>query len=252
MTRYDTLKTLWRMGGLRLVLRAVKARFSNNPGFQLAWNTCTHPVHLRFGTSDIPTFKQVFLDQEYACRFAAPPSVIIDAGANIGLYSILMASQFPAARIIAIEPEKSNFDLLLRNSAPYPNITPVFGALWHTSEDIRLVDPGRGNWGFACAPKREAAAALDCVPGFTVPTLLQRFSLDRVSVLKVDIEGSEKFVFENSGEWISSVDALIVELHDRWYPGCSRSFYSNTPGFSREWVRGENVFLARDKTIFES
>ena len=54
------------------------------------------------------------------------PSVIIDAGANIGLASIWFASKFPEARILAIEPEKSNYELLVRNVEPLHHVTPKF------------------------------------------------------------------------------------------------------------------------------
>jgi hypothetical protein len=82
------------------------------------------PIYLRVPSSDLDTFEQVFRNGEYDFR-ASNPRFIIDAGANVGLASILFASRYPSARIIAIEPEQSNFDLLKENVAPYPSITPA-------------------------------------------------------------------------------------------------------------------------------
>jgi FkbM family methyltransferase len=81
--------------------------------------------------------------------------------------------------------------------------------------------------------------------GITVEDLLMRFDMDRIGIFKIDIEGSEKELFEKSKGWIDRTDLLVVELHERWKPGCTRSFYMNTPGFSREWTKGESVFLSR-------
>src|ERR1700757_2189967 len=42
--------------------------------------------------------------------------LIIDAGANIGAAALQFLSNFPNARIVSIEPEASNYALLLRNT----------------------------------------------------------------------------------------------------------------------------------------
>ena len=84
-----------------------------------------HPVTLRLKTSDISTYEQVFGNDEYDFSLNNPPRVIVDGGANIGLASIYFANRYPDAKIIAIEPEASNFSLLQRNVAAYPQITPI-------------------------------------------------------------------------------------------------------------------------------
>ena len=109
---------------------------------------CRHPLWLRVPSSDVRTCKKIFVDQEYDFLMDPPPVAIIDAGANIGLASIYFASKYPAARVIAIEPEQSNFELLQKNVAPYSNIIPLQAALWNTNEEINLIDPGLGKWGF--------------------------------------------------------------------------------------------------------
>jgi hypothetical protein len=50
-----------------------------------------YPVALRAGTSDIPTFEQVFVqkhfdDMRFTTTFSSPLQVILDGGANIGLW----------------------------------------------------------------------------------------------------------------------------------------------------------------------
>ena len=72
----------------------------------------------------------------------------MDAGANIGLASILFANRFPQAKIFAIEPEHDNFNLLADNVCTYDNIVPLHAALWGENATIHLTDPGDGAWGF--------------------------------------------------------------------------------------------------------
>jgi hypothetical protein len=86
------------------------------------------------------------------------------------------------------------------------------------------------------------------VRSLTLPQLLEDYGLQRVSILKVDIEGAEREVFRDTSKWIGRIDSLVVELHDRTNVGCSRSFYNGTPGFDHEWHSGENVILSRKST----
>lgn len=83
------------------------------------------PLHLRLRTTDVELCGQVFLQRHYDCELLRSPKIIVDAGANIGLVSVFYASKYPGARVIAVEPEGSNYEMLTKNAAPYPNITTV-------------------------------------------------------------------------------------------------------------------------------
>ena len=208
-----------------------------------------HPFVVRCPSSDIPTYEQIFLKQEYDFRVRRPPQVIVDAGANIGMASIYFASRFPEARIIAIEPEDSNVELLRRNTRDYPNVTVFHGALWGRDESLNVVDRKFGKWGFmteaATDPQPTDATVTQRTRGISVPTLLEEHGIQKIDIFKIDIEGAEKELFEDSGAWIGRTNALIVELHDRMKPGCSESFAAATGGFDEAWRRGENEFRSR-------
>lgn len=52
------------------------------------------------------------------------------------------------------------------------------------------------------------------VEGITLAALLDRAGLDQVDLMKIDVEGAEREVFEHAGEWCARVGALVGELHD--------------------------------------
>ena len=224
-----------RHAGLLVKTRSVETRWKGSP----------HPIWLRSGTSDMNTFLQVLVDEEYDFPVNRP-AAIIDAGANIGLASIWFASKYPDARIIAVEPEKSNFDVLTRNVAPLPNVTPVHAALWSHPGTLAVDDPNdEGAWAFQTREFADSPSPVQTVPCLTVTELISEYDLKWIDLFKIDIEGAEKEVFDSPDEWIGSVGAIAIELHDRFKAGCSRSFYAAITAFPVERRRGENVFVAR-------
>lgn len=234
------------------VLAAVIGKMRSRPVLRkVRVSGLLHPLILRVPSSDVPTFEQIFVNTEYAFDVRRPPRTIIDAGANIGLASVFFAARYPDARILAIEPESRNFELLTINVAQYPNVTPVHGALWHQSEILEVIDPGLGNWGFVTRSARDPSAPsgrfVNKAQGMTVDRVMHEHGLQHVDILKIDIEGAEKEVFSTPTAWIERVDALIMELHDRMKPGCSDSINDATGSFECRWRRGENLFLSRPR-----
>lgn len=211
----------------------------------------SHSVELRVPSTDLDTYAQVFLADEYRFYVDRPPATIVDAGANVGLASVYFAHKYPEAKIYAIEPERANFAMLQRNVAPYPNVTTINAAMWGQDKEITLVDSGLGSSGFITqetgATDEQLGTGMHQIVGMTVPSLMAEYDLDHIDVFKIDIEGAERELFEGTPAWLDKVDALIVELHERLKTGCNRNFYNATNGFDREWSRGENVYLARER-----
>jgi len=243
-----------RTVGFSGLLYAIKGKvMKSTVFFKLNRQDCTHPFRLRIPSSDVPTYKQVFINQEYNFLVETQPKTIVDAGANIGLASIYFANKYPGAKIIAIEPEQSNFELLKDNIAPYLNIIPVQAALWHKNEEINLIDPGLGKWGFMTEMKDSSenlpGDSFHTVAAMTIDKIMKDYNLEKIDILKIDIEGAEREVFSNTSSWIEKVDSIIIELHERMKAGCNRSFYCGSNGFDNEWTHGENVYLSRKNCL---
>jgi FkbM family methyltransferase len=205
------------------------------------------PVHLRVRTSDISGYEEILLGQQYAFDLPFVPKIIVDAGANIGMASIYYAHEYPNARIIAVEPEASNFAMLTRNVKPYPNIVPVRAAIWNKDGEISVSAPSRtqsasNKVGFVV---HEGDGAR--VRALTMQTLMNDAKIDTIDILKVDIEGAEKEAFE-SCNWMQNVRCLAIELHDRFKPGCSAAVNTATPDFLTT-QKGEVTFCVRKSCV---
>jgi FkbM family methyltransferase len=203
------------------------------------------PLTLRLGTSDVSVFKEIFSDLEYGWIFNTSPSVIVDVGGYIGLSAAFFAHTYPEATIIAIEPDARNYELLMLNTARFPNVHAVRAAVWKESGTISLTDPGSGAWGLQVSESYAPVTGGDLVRAVTIDEIRKEFGLDRIHLLKVDVEGSEKDIFSAADSWISSVDAICIELHDRFKIGCSRSFFMAVQDFPIELHRNEDVLVAR-------
>lgn len=248
MSIIEGAQSHYRLFGPRGVLVIAQARLSSVPmEISVESKNVPHPMRLRMRTTDVSLFEEIILNAEYEFDVGRQPSVIVDAGANIGLTSVYFASRYPNAKIVAIEPEPSNFAMLVKNAARYPNIVPVKAALWKSDAMVDLNDPGSGNWGFQTWESTDGGGAANGtrVRGITVDTLMWEHGLAHIDIFKVDIEGSEKEVFDACGAWIDRIGVLIVEFHDRWKPGCSDTVRAAARDFPVEWTRGETTFFFR-------
>jgi FkbM family methyltransferase len=98
--------------------------------------------------------------------------LIVDAGANIGAASIFFAAKMPSARIVAIEPDRENFQLLYRNVEGL-GVETVNAAVSATSGRARVVDPDRGPWAYRTQSIADDDTATGAVPRITINDIFQ-------------------------------------------------------------------------------
>ena len=87
------------------------------------------------------------------------------------------------------------------------------------------------------------------VRAVTVKELLEHAGASRVDLVKIDIEGSELELFSENTDWVASVGMLVLELHDRFRPGCREALdraLARSGVHFRESHRGEDVVFVRD------
>ena len=201
---------------LPMAIALERLRVSRRPSLTIP---ARPPFLIRSGTTDLWTFDSVFRGGYYA-HDGQQPKTIIDAGAHIGFASIYFARRFPEARILAVEPSPANFELLQYNVGGYPNVRAIHGALWGESGKIGLVD----NSNFTDISVGPDGG--EQVPAYTVPDLMRIAEIDRIDLLKMDIEGAEREVFSGNAFWLANVSTLILETHDMLREGCSRALFA--------------------------
>jgi FkbM family methyltransferase len=187
-------------------------------------------IRIRPATPDFLVAKSCF-DGEFdrAIATATPLAFrfIIDAGGYIGTSAIMFAEAFPTARIVCLEPSRANFALLCRNVAPWPNIIALNKALGPSDGTATLIDRRTGEWGFSIVqhpvdcpnPQR-----IETVEVTSIPSLLREFGAGGIDLLKLDIEGGERDLFDGEPSWLEITRVIVAELHDRIVPGCRNAF----------------------------
>ncbi len=193
-------------------------RAAGQAPFVLTAKSARHPLLCRAHSTDIAVFRQIFVQRDYACldplREAA---LVVDCGANVGYSSAYFLSRFPRADLVAVEPDAGNFALLERNLAPYgPAVRTLRAAVWPHPASLVMAEGayrGGGEWARQVRERREGDGP--GFPGVDVGGLLAASGHERISLLKVDIEGAEGVVFgPGCAAWLDRVDNLVIELHD--------------------------------------
>jgi len=200
-----------------------------------------HPLHLRNKTSDIPTFYQCIFDKEYDIKLDFEPNVIFDLGANIGLTTVFFKNKYPNCKIISVEPEKTNFELLEKNTTNFTNIHLFNSGIWNKSTNLIIEDNGYGHYGFIV--KEVSEPTEKSIKALGILEIMADLEIDTIDVLKIDIEGSEKELFSsNYAEWLPKVKVIIIELHDRMKDDCAKTFFKALVNYNFEFsMKGENI-----------
>ncbi len=169
----------------------------------------------------LEALQEIWMERIYTQGFYRPADgdMIVDAGANIGLFAIYIARQNPRCRVAALEPFAENFGYLEANveRAGLKNITCHQIALGAAS----------GTGTMEAMGSRSLDHVLHVNPqntnGVPVMPLSEIFAVagtDAIDFLKVDIEGSERDVFAAvTPEVLGRCQRIAIEYHDHMVPG---------------------------------
>lgn len=165
-------------------------------------------IRLTDGPSFVSAYRQIFQKEIYAFRSSGRFPHVLDCGANIGLSVLYWKRAAPSTRILAFEPDEAAFAALRWNCEEWglTNVELVNAAVWvtdGTSSFVRdVADSGR------LAPSPPHGASDE------VKTLrLRSFLATDISLLKLDIEGSETEVLTDCADSLERVQRIFVEWH---------------------------------------
>ena len=178
--------------------------------------------------SDAMVLEQVMVNEEYKAvtdfykdNFPGESKLrIIDAGANVGYSSVFFLNEFPAATIACVEPDSKNVGMLQKNLAPYINSgqAKIFqnGLMSHDNKNIVTTKDFRDGKDWSVTVE-ESQTESD-LKSITVEGIRNQMGWDEIDVLKIDIEGAERFVFDDSAnlDYLQKVKTLAIEIHDEF------------------------------------
>jgi FkbM family methyltransferase len=146
-------------------------------------------------------------------RFVRPGSAVVDVGANLGFFTTIFARWLtPPSRVVAIEPEPGNVELLRRRverAGLLPSVLIVEGAAAEATGPLSLVinplHPGDHRLGAEGLP----------IDGHALDDLLPRLGVRDVSLIKIDVQGAELRALRGARETLRRLKpAVFVEIDD--------------------------------------
>lgn len=232
LSRLARASGLWRLVRIR------------RDGYVLRLHPAALSLSLWVDGKDRPT------DSRVVKSLLSPGDVYVDVGANIGHLAIEAALAVgPSGTVFAFEPHPKIAQFLrenvrlngLRNvMVAQAAVGDRFGWIWLS--DRRADDQNAVS--FESGDLR--------VPLVTLDELLEG---RRVRLLKVDVEGFEKFVFAGARRTLERVDYIYFEVQDSMYRAAGYTFgelhdFLSTYGFEIGAVDGDRLrSVSRDETF---
>ncbi len=155
---------------------------------------------------------------EFITNFLKKGDHFIDIGTNIGLFSIIAAHVVgPTGKVTGFEPSPKTFSRLVENLAltPYKNyevrnigISDTKGYL-----NLNLCEDGFDAWdSFADSSSTNAVK----VPVSTLDDELAGTDMNKIALVKIDVEGWEKFVLLGAQQFLTNYSpTLLIEFTEQ-------------------------------------
>lgn len=212
---------------LKLFSDIEKGKYNKQEILKIQMEGIQHPFYIRAIRADMQSFVNTFIEPYLEKKpYLSDATFVIDAGANIGYTAILFANWWPNCKIISIEPDKENYELTLKNTAAYKNITVIHAGLWHKKTNL-IIEAGQEDGFVVRETKSKILHPENSCKAISINYILKKYKIDKLDFLKMNIEGSEKEVFsKNIKQWLPKTTSMLIELHDGKNAGCSKTVFN--------------------------
>ena len=153
--------------------------------------------------------------------------IFVDVGANIGRYTIKIGRQIGnQGKVIAVEADPENYQTLLENIKlnKLENVYALNMACWDKEEDVNFFLSSADEKG-GSSIKREVSGRVITVHGNTLDNILKGLGIEKVDVVKIDVEGSEKEVLLGMKDTVArsnNIKILFEALNGDYYLDCKK------------------------------
>lgn len=205
--------------GPRLSVFTYLAKAKFNKG--LEGNAVYSGMPFSFYPSDMSAIWEVLGEKEYS--FLSPllkntkNPVLLDVGAHIGLFAYWAFGENPQSSVLSIEASPSTFRTLSGNAAKAhkgKSWNVIHAAAWKDDSKISFATSG-DSMGHRVSEDNGSEEVQGMPLSRMVDMLCSQTGEDRITLLKIDIEGSEESFLSAGEASLSKIDAVVIELHPK-------------------------------------
>ena len=189
---------------------------------------------------------EIYILDAYNIRLLKEGMIVVDVGANIGVYTILAAEKVGKnGKVIAIEPEPKNYQQLLKNIKlnNFQNVIPINIALAdHNGSEKLYISYCAGLHSLIASENTISSIK---VPLKTVDKLLEELNLKKIDIIKIDTEGSELPVLKGAEKTLKANPNIKIIVAAEHYPSEIKevSQFLNNKGFKTK-VSRDGIVMA--------
>jgi len=185
---------------------------------RLSINGISYRVPLRKGDLGVINEIQIRRVYEKVSEYIVQDGdICVDIGANIGSVSLIWSKTNKKGAIVALEPHPETFERLKNNLNlnGVSNIMAIHAAIARRSGSITICLDSGSNMAHVEGVEMEThiCAAKTKVPSYSLDDLISHCNLEKVDLLKVDVEGYEVQCLEGGDRTLDGTRRILLEYH---------------------------------------
>jgi FkbM family methyltransferase len=175
-------------------------------------------IHFDPNLTELITYREIFVSRVYQRLPDFRPigsAVVFDVGANIGFYTLQAAASLAGGAIYAFEPNPDAYSKLVRNieANRARNIHLLPYAVGSKQGRAWLRRSERTGLGSIEESSSETGGVRVEVEMVTLDDMVEKHSVTRIDLMKIDVEGYEESVLAGGERAIGMTRRIVMEYH---------------------------------------
>jgi len=171
-------------------------------------------IKIRVRSTDLMTLTNVWMINEYDIEdFEINVNdTVIDIGAHIGLFSLLVSQRCKTGKILSFEPVRENFDLLVSNLKlnHIENVLPFNMAVSKNLDKLNLF-LNDDQSAHSIFPKSSESISVEST---SLQKIFEENKISSCKLLKLDCEGAEYEIIDSlPSEYLNKIQNIVMEYH---------------------------------------
>lgn len=144
-------------------------------------------------------------------------NTVLDLGANVGVFALYVASISPHATFFNFEPCSESYDMLKQNIRNNMVKARLFKKAVTSCAGVGYMSLNGISTAYAVQHECTTEGNFEQVECITLEDVFELSRVDAFDFVKIDIEGAEKQLLDNSrDELLRRLSAVVVEWHHSW------------------------------------